>query len=269
MKYRLLLLIPLGFAALVVGGTLATSPETRVIALFRPEIMTVKLLAVCGTLMAAASFQRGDPLRRAWAANAGCYLFLFAMDLFFPPPVRQGPADLSPLHTGVHTVMATAGNASAVVGMLMFARVYRWADITLPGSATARRIGTAIAVAIASIILVPALFADMTQIAGGDYHGLAGLASDLGDFICFCVVVPIMLTAVALRGGLLVWPWAFLTACQLGWLLYDAVGATHFFDRSTARALEELFRTLACTSAMAAGIAQAWAVRGASGAPTR
>jgi hypothetical protein len=163
--------------------------------------------------------------------------------------------------------MATTANASAVVGMVIFGRVYRTADLTLPGSPLTRRLWTAVAVAVASLILVPALFADVAQIRLGDYHGMAGVASDLGDLICFSVVVPILLTALALRGGLLVWPWALLTACQLGWLLYDVAGATHFFDRPTARVLEELFRTLACTSAMAAGIAQAWAVRGASDAP--
>ena len=59
-----------------------------------------------------------------------------------------------------------------------------------------------------------------------------------------------LLTSVALRGGLLGRPWFMLTAAQVSWLVYDLLA---FAD---AIALREMARTLACAYSLCAGLAQ-------------
>ena len=79
--------------------------------------------------------------------------------------------------------------------------------------------------------------------------------------------MPVLLTALALRGGVLAWAWLLVAATQSSWLLYDAAGTVGFafhLEHAHTRPFEELFRTLACTLAFVSGIAQRWAI-----APTR
>jgi hypothetical protein len=259
-----LLFLPLAAAVIVLVGAQLFPVDERMARFFHPEIMMVKALAVVGAALAFLRFGNRDLMRWAWFCTGLCYLLLFAMDLFFAAPSRFGQPDLSPTQIQLHTVMAVVANASALVGVALFALVSRAFGMPLPGSATARRIALVASVAVAAIIVGPALRQDVAQLAGGDAHGLAGLASDLSDFGCFCLLVPVLSTAVALRGGALVWPWALLAASQLGWMMYDAVGTVRLLAAFDERALEEMFRALACTFAFVAGVAQVHALRSVS-----
>jgi TRAP-type C4-dicarboxylate transport system permease small subunit len=96
---------------------------------------------------------------------------------------------------------------------------------------------------------------------------LVGLGSDLGDLVGFCFIAPVFLTALALRGGLLAWPWALLTAGFMGWVGYDIVNTV---VRVLAgmnqlpfhlRILAEVFRSFACTFTFIAGISQRLVLR--------
>jgi hypothetical protein len=81
----------------------------------------------------------------------------------------------------------------------------------------------------------------------------------VGDIFSLALIVPVLLTTLALRGGLLSWPWGLMTASQFGWLLYDASATLRLFvviEPATATMWSEMFRALACTYCFAAGLAQ-------------
>jgi hypothetical protein len=92
----------------------------------------------------------------------------------------------------------------------------------------------------------------------------AGVFSALGDMVSLWLIAPLLLTALALRGGLFGWPFALLTASYVAWLGYDAlgvVGAELGLGPAGARTASELFRALGCLYGLSAGLAQRAVVR--------
>src|SRR5205085_12622858 len=47
------------------------------------------------------------------------------------------------------------------------------------------------------------------------------LISTLGDVVGIALIVPLAMSALALRGGLLMYTWLYLALCELFWMLYD------------------------------------------------
>jgi hypothetical protein len=91
------------------------------------------------------------------------------------------------------------------------------------------------------------------------------LVSTAGDMIALALIVPLMLPALALRGGLLMHTWAYLTAGIVAWLAYDiwyALRESMPFAQTTARGIEEGIRVVAIMFACVASVAQRRAVRG-------
>ena len=89
------------------------------------------------------------------------------------------------------------------------------------------------------------------------------IASDLGDTIVLALVAPVLHTALAMRGGVLRWPWGLLTLSGLAWLAYDtsstaitALGA----GPGAALVGSEALRLLANANIFGAGVAQRLAV---------
>jgi hypothetical protein len=93
----------------------------------------------------------------------------------------------------------------------------------------------------------------------GETKAIVGAVSSLGDIFSLALIVPVLLTTIALRGGLLSWPWGLMTASQFGWLLYDAtitLGTFIHMEPVTTRMWTEVFRAIACSYCFAAGLAQ-------------
>ncbi len=260
MKYRLLVALPLVFTA-VVAVAMALFPDeaSRVVAL-RIEIELVKVLAVVGCTVAALAFDKGDYLRRAWLLNALCFVVLLVRDVTFLLPHAgddvSGGALLSVRHLQVLLVLVA--NAVSVAGTWMMARAWQVAGID-PSQSKWRVALVLGAGAVALAITGTAIFADARDAALGDTGSIEGLASDFGDVFSLCVIAPVFLTAWAMRGGVLRWPWALYTASLVGWLVYDAVGGVAtlvHLDPWIHRVAVELCRTLSCTFLLSAGIAQ-------------
>ena len=94
------------------------------------------------------------------------------------------------------------------------------------------------------------------------------LASCLGDIFCFTLLAPMFLTALTLRGGVLVWIWALLTLSGLTWLAVDgtatllpAVGVS----QASTRASFEVLRCVANSYLAAAGLYQWWILKRGAG----
>ncbi|MCU1281824.1 MAG: uncharacterized protein JWM53_5370 [bacterium] len=262
-KYAALLLIPLAACALLIAGVLSTAPDGGRLAFYRYEILAVKTLATIGCLWGALAFRRGDYLQRAWLFLGVSYFLLLVLDLFFAPPAHSGATGLAPSAMRVRGVIVLVSNLSAVVGTFMLARAWAATGLERPGSARSRRALGVVVTVIVLAVVGQSIYVDVRDLAGGNLQGFAGLASDLGDLVTLLLIVPVLLTALALRGGVLAWAWLLVSATQLSWLFYDAAGTVGFafhLEHTQMRPVEESFRTLACTFAFISGIAQRWAI---------
>ena len=164
--------------------------------------------------------------------------------------------DWTALANGILTVVA---NASTVVGMWMLAHAFRAAGIELPGSRASRVAVQLFALALALGAAGPPAFIELRALLHGQVSHLANLASCIGDIVAFSLIAPMLMTAVALRGGLLSWPFALLTASLVSWLCFDATFTlAPLTGRSDAdvKLMLEFFRALACTFGGGAGYAQ-------------
>ena len=105
----------------------------------------------------------------------------------------------------------------------------------------------------------------MEPLEHGPAAGLVDLAASIADITIFALIGPLILTALALRGGSLAWTWGLLTVSSLGWLFFDAldsVSHAQLLVEMQFKPWAECLRLLACSFAMVAGIAQRWAISG-------
>jgi hypothetical protein len=227
----------------------------------RAEIELAKALNLLGAWAAAVSFDRGDYLRRAWFLIGACMALLLLRDLTLVPGVA---ALLGSSHAVVRGLLVVAANASQVVGTWLLAQAWQRASLALPGSQASQwgvRIG---AIVLAVAFAGPGVVSGLARLAGGDWAALAGAASALGDMISLCLIAPLLLTALALRGGLFGWPFWLLTTSYVAWLAYDAVlvlGPAVGLGAAVVLTASEAFRGLGSTLGASAGLAQREVVR--------
>jgi hypothetical protein len=229
---------------------------------YTAEIATVKLLATVGCLAAAVRYRRGEYVGIAWWLIGIDYFLLFSKDLLFGRIVHLPgiEGDTAALYRAIFVV---AGNLGAAIGCIMLARTWAVAGIELPGSRTSQRIALGIAIAAAVAVVGLGVWNDAHHIHT-DSEAVVGIASSLGDLVCFSVIAPLLLTALAMRGGALFWPWALITGSNMAWLFYDVSWGFQRqlnVNEATLKTVAELWRGLGCSLAFVAGLAQRWAMR--------
>jgi hypothetical protein len=181
--------------------------------------------------------------------------------------VPGGGPWLAPTHVSwgaLRAALALLGNLLAVVGLWLLARTSRIAGLEPPGSRTARMALVVFGTVVAVSLVAPGMYGDLREVRGGDVAALVNVAGDVGDVISFLLIAPVLLTAIAMRGGRLLWPWALLTLGNIGWLVFDAPAAFAAVAGGmtpTLKAVTEASRMAACLYYAAAGLAQRWAVR--------
>jgi hypothetical protein len=261
-RFRALIAVPMLSAVFLSIALAIAGPERA--GLYRVELAIVEGLGFWGCLAAALIFESGDYMRRAWLLEMSSFGLIFVGDLTLTTGIFSDRS-WTPLANGVLTL---AANACAMGGTYKLARAARVAGIEMPGSNATRRGVQALAVAFALLAAGPAAVISAQQVLAGDQSGLMYFASCLGDIFCFAMISPLLLTTVAMRGGLLAWPWGFRTASGLAWLTFDAIQtlAPIVFDIApeNARPVQEIARCLACTLAFSAGLAQRWIIIDAS-----
>lgn len=257
MRYRIFVLFPLLWAAAFLLGDALLYGAPAYAVFLRTEIELVKALALAGSLAAALALEPGDYLRRAWFFIAGCMGLLLLRDL------TLAPIGLDALWGSqrelVRGILVVAANLSQVIGTWMLARVGRMAGLGVPASRREQAGVLAIAILLAAAFAGPGVVANAKRVLDGDLVALASSASALGDMISLCLIAPLLLTALALRGGLIGWTWTLLTASYVAWLLYDALlvlGPWMGLQPRGVRTGSELFRALGCTFGFTAGLAQ-------------
>lgn len=256
MKYRLLTVFPV-VAAIAYGAAEWLTPDRT--ALYRVVVLILKSLAAAGAAAAGFRFLRRDYLRAAWLLTATCFGLLFLKDLLFGLGWRHVifPVGVAYVRGG----FTLAANICGAVGALLLARAWSVAGLIHPGSSVAKIAMYAGGIVVALATAGHATLIDLHALLGGDPQRIPAFASDLGDIAGLVLVAPVLLTAIALRGGLLAWPWALMAASQLSWLFYDAAGTFGNWSQSYAVekvGVEELLRALALLYGFASGLAQRW-----------
>jgi hypothetical protein len=219
---------------------------------------------------AATRFERGDRMRTIWSLFVLDFALLIVKDIVASPVLAWGPRLLGDsIASGVRTLCMLGGNAAGTAAWIILARTWRIAGLTLAGSPAWRRAVLFGAIAVALALVGWGASRDVRQLAAGQPDALLNIVSDVADVIGFSLVAPVALTAYTLRGGSLSWPYLYLTACTLCWMIYDmvdAIGTPLGLGPARHAVVAETARWLACGFHFAAGVAQRWAVRGAEAA---
>lgn len=229
---------------------------------FIVSILAVSAAAL-GSFVAALTLDAGDYMRRPWALMGTCYGVLVLNTLLFRTSSRFEAQDISALSVALSGVLIFAGNVCSVWGTVQIARAWRVAGLDLRVPSAVRWLAISVSLAIAYALVGELTLQDLQTLAGGNLRVLPSLASNGGDVVSLTLVAPILLTAFALRGGNLGWPWALLAFASLGWLVYGAapmVGSYLGVDESLMRAFGAALRTFACLAQMSAGLLQALVV---------
>jgi hypothetical protein len=265
LRFQALALCALAVGLLPVPLAVSVAEPVQLAGVFFGWGIAMFLFAAGGTLVAALTYDRGEPMRPGWLLLSASYLVLV------PGLLRVGPNA-----TGLYGALQrapwiafltnVASSALAVAGFLVLARA--WRALGLDTTSRAGRLGARLAaLVLAAALAGPDLVEKFPAALGGDVMAAGDVITDLLDGALFVVAVPVLRAALALGGGLVAWPWALLTAGLVAWLGYDAaevVGAVAGLDDRTVRLIEEVMRSLAAAFAFSAGIAPRWVMTGAA-----
>jgi len=244
---RLLWVIPAALAVAIAAWLL--SPALGQTLAFHVEKVLVGVLVALCCWRTAAGFARGDYLRRAWILLGAVYAMLAAVQIL--------PVDRIGLVAVV--VISLVLNGLGVAALVHFALAHRVAGLAI-GS---RRGNLAVFLGVLAVALIIdgwPIFETLRRLENGDRVAAMYVISSVGDLLSLLLIAPIFLTALALRGGLLLWPWAMLAASTVSWLLVDSEAlVAKLFPGVAATSLAYLtngWQMLACFLALGAAEAQ-------------
>ncbi len=243
----------------VVAGTL-TGDEGMAPFVAWQRVLT-RILAFAGCYAAVSVFESGDHLRRAWLWLGGGTLVILSRDLLRLLIPAFGPGSTSPMALPTLAALGVIANLALLFGIVELSRSWRKASIELPGGRSGVTAFAVLTAAIAILVVGPAALQHAQAFAAGDWGALVLLVSALVDILTLSLITQLLLTAVALRGGLFVWPWALITASQVCWLIYDAAQAYGPALGPSAFPLPDVFRGMAGNFVFAAGMGQYLVVR--------
>jgi hypothetical protein len=244
--------------SLVVSAGLVAAIYSTTGTLMRLFSMTPYVLASLGCFIGASAFERNERLYWAW-------MIMGLGNLFGAPPViifgklplhaPTGP-DLSSTEYMVLVGLDILLNIFTVVGLVLFAQVWR----SLGARSRWYPIATVIALGVGAAMTVPALLHSMHNLQlGGTHDELGSIISSLGDLTAITMIGPLVVTAIAMRGGAFMWPFLFLATGTLSWLFYDVFGVL----AGTAQTISDLsFSTVGLMLTGAAGVAHRRALKG-------
>lgn len=259
----LLLLAPWILAAMAFALFTSMGSSATLAGYYFDEGLLARAAATAGCLIAAFQFDSGDYLRRAWSFLGACYILLIVNAVFFGGVSHVGAAALSPSAAALSGALVSLANICTIIGTLSVSSAWRVAGLDLNVSPRSRRLATLGSLLVGLAVAGPTAVSDAALVLHGNLNGLKSLASDVGDIVTLGVLAPVLLTARALRGGSLAWPWTLFAMGTFGWLLFDGVSSVTALlavDESQFKPLEEAFRLIGCFSILSAGILQALAI---------
>src|SRR6185369_704304 len=258
MRFRWLAAFPLLYAALfaLVAGWLGA--HSHALDLFIPgQRIAVGILATAGCCLAVSVCARGDDLRRAWLLLGWGAVLILLRDVLRLLPPFQGSAGSAVILSG----LGVLSNFALLAGIWELARSWKVAAIELPGGRSGVLAIAALTAVLAIVVAGPEALQRGRAVLGGDWGSLIFFVSAVVDILTLCLITPLLLTAVSLRGGLFSWPWGLVTASQISWLLYDAAGTLAPHLAPGGFPLAEVFRGMGETYLFAAGTVQFLIIR--------
>jgi hypothetical protein len=258
MRFRWLAVFPLVYAAVFIA--LALNAGDALGPFVSWQRILVRVLGAVGCFAAVSVFDRGDHLRRAWLALGAGTIVILLRDLLRLLPSFQ-PASAGPEEQVILSSLGILSNVALLSGVWMLARSWRMAAITLPGGRSGVMAVAVITAVITIAVAGPGAAESARQVADGNWNFLVLLVSAVVDILSLCLIAPLLLTAVSLRGALFSWPWGLITLSQVSWLLYDAAASLDPALVPAGLPLPDLFRGLAENYLFAAGLAQLFVVR--------
>ncbi len=216
--------------------------------------------ATLGCVVAALAVDAGDYMRRAWSLMGLCYGLLMLNTLLFRSWGHAQVSELSVPAALASGLLIIGANLSSVLGNLLIARAWQVAGLDLRVSPAARWGTALLTLALAIAVVGSTTWQDLQAVLGGNWSSLSSTVSDVSDIITLALMAHILLTAFALRGGTLGWPWALIAVSSVGWLLYDAAGVLGGFfgvEPASQRPFEASLRFFACVGQLSAGLLQA------------
>ena len=260
MRLRWLPLFPLlyGAAFLAIAGSLQGSEALAPFLLW--QRILVRVLAAAGCFAAVSCFETGDHLRRAWSLLAAGTIVILSRDLLRLAPAFA-PETAGPGGQALVAGLGVLSNLALLGGVWRLARSWKMAAITLPGGRSGFGAVAAITIAFTLLVAGPGALQHLKALLQGDLSVLVLVVSAVVDIITLCLIAPLLLTAVSMRGGLFSWPWGLITASRVSWLLYDAAVAVDPGRLPAGLPLDELFRGLGGNYLCAAGLAQYLVIR--------
>jgi len=246
------------------GAALLAGPvasQQNALVFYRAMLLIAVTVATAGALRAATSFERGDALLTTWAVLGGGYVLLwirYVMRLLVTLHVMELPVTFDRALLIVH-------NIAVPVALWLFVRAWRTTGLAGPMSRGS------FVVAVAGGLAIAIAVGAYPFLTGSHNTDTAVLISTLGDMISIALIVPLLMPALGMRGGLLMYTWLYLAVAQIAWLMYDiwALARTgNGWVSPWALALDQALRVVALMYIVSAAAAQRRALALAADEPT-
>ena len=238
--------------ALLLGGAAMSTAAAPIY--YRSILLVIVLLAAGATTTAALKFERGDLLFTTWSVLAAGYVILairYAMRLAVTLHV------MAQIPTMFDRVLLIVHNLAVPIALWLFVRAWRATGLAGPMSPAANAgwtiAGFVVAVAIGAWPVMQGLHADDPSV----------LVSTLGDMISIALIVPLLIPALGMRGGLLMYTWLYLALAQVAWLMYDIWSFARprtGIDNAWGMAIDQALRGVALLYVFSAAAAQRRAI---------
>ena len=250
-----LVIVPFVCGVVAAGGMFLTDAQSQIY--YRAVLVVVASLTAISSFLSAKEFDRGDKLYLSWLLLGLGYTVAAVRYLLRIYVLITGAGITNPYFLNGLLILQ---NVLVPISLFLFVRAWHATGLAAPGSAATQALSIAAGVVVSIVVGGYPLLRGI-QTASAD---LVLLVSTAGDMVSIALIVPLMLPALALRGGSLMHTWAYLTAGIAAWLIYDiwyALRATNPLPVNTARGIEEGIRVVAIMFACIASVAQRRAVR--------
>ncbi len=248
-----LVVLPFVCGIVAAAGMLLSDPSM----FYRGILIAAAFAAAMSAFVTTSCFSPGDKLFTTWLLFGSGYALAGIRYLVRLYALATGA---NPLGRPVLDGMLVLQNVLIAIALWLFVRAWRTTGLATPLSHTSEVMWTVIGV--------------VTAIVVGGYPLLQGIAtaradtvllvSTLGDMIGIAFIVPLAMSALALRGGLLMHTWIYLAVCEAFWLAYDvwlAFRQAADIQPRIGQGVEQIIRILAITFALVAAVAQRRAIR--------
>lgn len=259
MKYRLLWLIPFGFVLFHCLGFVLLGDLSWYNQYLRIELMLMKLLSAVGYMIAAMSFRKKEYLRRGWMFLALGMLVFFINDIFFLASLNVALGDSITVYW--LGAIVTMGNFFIIAGVFIVSRTWNKSGMDFSESGLKPWYVTILAIMLGFLVVGPSVISSLIFILQGKINAVVAMniISGVGTTVALSLIARLLLTMLALRDTNLRWTWMFLCMVMFSWMFFDGFnwwGSTIGISEPFLTLIREMFRILACTFAISAGLAQ-------------